>query len=483
MNDDQGRPQARLRDADRPAGPRRSRACKLDENDFGDVVAGRPLVDDALAGYLRDDLWAQNGTMYFVSAAPVIKRDPPVEYVGAVVLGHKVTNELATEARRRRSTSTSASISATTTSPAAKPLALDHTPMLDGAQDAHRRRSQRATARRTSRSIGHAGTDAYTAIVARLPGEARDASGAYYAVFVKRPRDARLRRHARSGHARATCRSATSRGSLVGGVFLLVLARRHRLHVDRVRSAAAPARRRRGQAREERDRAARRGRARRQVRLDRAQREHPHRQARPRREDARARTSISCSGPRPRAASARSICSPARCRRRGPGGPAPAASPPPSDFQFARSGAGARPRHRRRRDAAPHAAAAPRRRADDAAAVDRRRRRRAASRRSAQLAANMPPPLSLDDDILGGAPAATGAGGVDPYFKQVYDQFVVGQEELRRADRGPDLPEVHREARQEPRRPDVEDRLQEVRFTVYVKDGKAALKATPVKDE
>src|SRR5688572_7212880 len=67
---------------------------RLDENDFGDLLAGRPLVDDALAGYLRDDIWAQNGTMYFVTASPVIKRDPPVEYVGAVVLGHAVTNEL-----------------------------------------------------------------------------------------------------------------------------------------------------------------------------------------------------------------------------------------------------------------------------------------------------------------------------------------------------------------------------------------------------
>ena len=32
---------------------------RLDENDFGDYAAGRPLVDDALAGYLRDDLWAR----------------------------------------------------------------------------------------------------------------------------------------------------------------------------------------------------------------------------------------------------------------------------------------------------------------------------------------------------------------------------------------------------------------------------------------
>src|SRR5204862_6039902 len=65
---------------------------RLDDNDFGDVAAGRPLIDDALAGYLRDDIWAQNGTLYFVSAAPVIKQGA---YAGAVVLGHQVTNQLA----------------------------------------------------------------------------------------------------------------------------------------------------------------------------------------------------------------------------------------------------------------------------------------------------------------------------------------------------------------------------------------------------
>src|SRR5439155_23087823 len=33
--------------------------ARLDQEDFGDVLAGRPLIDDALAGFLRDDLWAQ----------------------------------------------------------------------------------------------------------------------------------------------------------------------------------------------------------------------------------------------------------------------------------------------------------------------------------------------------------------------------------------------------------------------------------------
>ena len=36
---------------------------RLDDKNFGDIAAGRPLIDDALAGYLRDDLWAQNGTI------------------------------------------------------------------------------------------------------------------------------------------------------------------------------------------------------------------------------------------------------------------------------------------------------------------------------------------------------------------------------------------------------------------------------------
>src|SRR5262249_55349704 len=66
---------------------------RLDDNDFGDVAAGRPLIDDALAGYQRDDGWAQNHTMYFVSAAPVGKQGgitggavfcPPVNSRGAV---------------------------------------------------------------------------------------------------------------------------------------------------------------------------------------------------------------------------------------------------------------------------------------------------------------------------------------------------------------------------------------------------------------
>ncbi|HRC57961.1 MAG TPA: hypothetical protein PKU97_18675, partial [Kofleriaceae bacterium] len=43
---------------------------RRDEKDFGDMAAGRPLVDDALAGLVRDDLWVMDNTLFLVAAAP-----------------------------------------------------------------------------------------------------------------------------------------------------------------------------------------------------------------------------------------------------------------------------------------------------------------------------------------------------------------------------------------------------------------------------
>nr|MBA3538680.1 hypothetical protein [Deltaproteobacteria bacterium] len=157
---------------------------KLDQNDFGDVVAGRPLVDDALAGYLRDDLWAQNNTMYFVSAAPVIKRDPPVAYVGAVVLGHAVTNELAQKLSSSLDVGLGFFLEKNDVA-ASKPIAFDHAKMLDAMTKLSGGDRSRDCQANKPLEL-HAGTDDYTSIVARLPGEAA-AKQAYYSVYVKRP--------------------------------------------------------------------------------------------------------------------------------------------------------------------------------------------------------------------------------------------------------------------------------------------------------
>ena len=153
---------------------------RVDDQDFGDVMAGRPLIDDALAGYLRDDVWAHNATLYFVAAAPVVKHGG---YVGAVVLGHQATNELATKLVGTLDVDVGFHLGADGVA-GSKTIAFDHSALTrpfaklgaDAAGDCQ------AFAPINVR----AGADEYTAVAARLPGEAA-ARPAYVSVLIHRP--------------------------------------------------------------------------------------------------------------------------------------------------------------------------------------------------------------------------------------------------------------------------------------------------------
>ncbi len=57
----------------------------LNENTVGDYVGGIPLVERALAGYVRDDVWELGGTAYRMAARPILSEGR--YYVGAVVHG------------------------------------------------------------------------------------------------------------------------------------------------------------------------------------------------------------------------------------------------------------------------------------------------------------------------------------------------------------------------------------------------------------
>ena len=83
-----------------------------------------------------------------------------------------------------------------------------------------------------------------------------------------------------------------------------------------------------------------------------------------------------------------------------------------------------------------------------------------------------------DDDILGGNTAE-----VDPYFKQVYDQFIAVKQSCYEPTSGLTYQKFSEKLIKNRDDLMAKTGCREVRFTVYVKDGKAALKATPVKDE
>ena len=95
-------------------------------------------------------------------------------------------------------------------------------------------------------------------------------------------------------------------------------------------------------------------------------------------------------------------------------------------------------------------------------------------------AARGPAMLGLDDDILGGDSQVT--ANVDPYFKQVYDQFIAVKQSCNESTAGLSYQKFSEKLIKNRDDLMAKTGCKEVRFTVYVKDGKAALKATPVKD-
>jgi len=483
---------------------------RLDENEFGDVVAGRPLVDDALAGYLRDDLWAQNGTMYFVSASPVIKdRD----YVGAIVLGHQLTNEFSKKLLGESLLVSLGFYFGTETVAATETIPLDQKVMRAGLglvkgpdlkSDCTNPINKPLTIR--------AGKDDFTALLARLPGEA-GARGAYYSVFMKKP--------AEIGFG-ATLDVVTQEDLafsnfpwiLVGGGFLVILAGGiglmllesdrplRRLAADTVRLAKGDAERL-----GEDVHPGKFGSIARSVNI------HIDKLGR----DAKtAKKDLDqLLGPAPEGSLGTIDLLATALPSVRPGGPAPAAAAPPSEFRFGDSGPlqartttpPARPgtpppvRSQDIRIGAPPAArppatpafglatpppvAAPRvmtpspmARVEDKPPVS------FVSPPPDVLDTGAPPPLTLDDDILGPELVAAASGApVDPYFKQVFDQFVAAKQSCSEPTSGLTYEKFSEKLLKNRDDLIAKTQCREVRFTVYVKDGKAALKATPVKDE
>lgn len=448
---------------------------RLDENEFGDVAAGRPLIDDALAGYLRDDLWQHNGTMYFVSAAPVIKRDPSIAYVGAIVLGHQVTNALAQKLVSSLNVEVGFFLGKDEVA-GSKTLAVDPKPMLAAVQKLAGGDINRDCQANKPLEVS-TGKDEYTAVVARLPGEAAS-KNAFYSVLIKRPQALGF-----MGTLRIINQSDLAPGTFpwvfVGGGFLLILgvgialmfveADRplRRLTTDAVRLAKGDTERL-----SEDGHAGKFGSIARSVNL------HIDKVGR----DAKnAKKDLDqLLGPAPEGSLGTIDLLATALPSARPGGPGPASAPSPSDFRFNDPGPTPPPRAstpppraltpppikpplpRTPPAGTPTATATPMPTAaplslDDAPALD-----------------------SLDDDILG-APADEPAG--DAYFKEVYEQFVAVKESCGEPTSGLTFPKFSDKLVKNREDLIAKTGCKDVRFTVYVKDGKAALKATPVKDD
>ena len=456
----------------------------LDQNDFGDVAAGRPLVDDALAGYLRDDLWSHNGTLYLVTAAPVIKRESQT-YAGAIVLGHQVTNALAQRLVKSLDVDVGFYLGKDEVA-GSKTLAVETSPLVDAVKAIGGGELNQDCLANKPIPIT-AGKDSYTALVARLPGEV-SARQAYYTVFIKRPVALGF-----AGTLKVVNQSDLAPGSfpwiLVGGGFVVMLAigialmllesdrPLRRLTAEAVRLAKGETERL-----SEDKHPGKFGSIARSVNI---QIDKLGREAKTAKKDM-----DQLLGPSPEGSLGTIDLLATALPAVRPGGPAPAGSTPPSEFKF--TSASTQP------GLAPSPPPRPTPRPGTPPPMTPSR---PAAPPPPPLGIPTPPPsfatatpmpapaapsaLGLDDDILGGDgdAALDEPAGEDDYFKQVFDQFVAMKKSCNEPTTGLTLAKFSEKLIKN--RDDLMSKTgcRDVRFTVYVKDGKAALKATPVKDD
>jgi hypothetical protein len=449
---------------------------RLDDTEFGDVAAGRPLIDDALAGYLRDDLWVQSGTMYFVSAAPVVKQGG---YVGAVVLGHKVTNELATTLVKPLGVDMGFHLG-TDGVAGSRTIAFDQAEMVAAIRKLG---DDLASDCQVARPIVvRAGTEDYTALVARLPGEA-GAKQAYYSVMVKQPPELGLFAQLKAMKDNDLSFASASSVFLIGGIgFVVALGLGIALmffEAERpLRRLVTDANRLAGGGAERMTEDLHRGKPGSIARNVNRHIDKLGREAKSAKNDL-----DQLLGPAPEGGLGTiDLLATALPLSRSMAPPAPVvAAPPPSEFRFQDSG----PTTIRRPSPAPvparGATPPPFRAVNPQPTTPLPLPPPSPPPRSS----SPPPPaaLTFDDDILGRGSTAPPETRGDPYFKQIFEQFV----SVKKSCNEPIAGLVYERFAEKLVR-NREDLMaktgcREVRFTVYVKDGKAALKATPVKDE
>ncbi|MBA2538626.1 MAG: hypothetical protein H0V17_03250 [Deltaproteobacteria bacterium] len=468
---------------------------RYEDSEFGDVLAGRPLVDDALAGYLRDDIWMFGRTTFLVAASPVIKG---TEYVGAIVLGHKIDTEFAKKIVGKSLLVELGFYLNNDTLAATEAAALEQSTMAQGVAKLKGPELATDCTNDINTPLAvRAGGDSYSALVARLPGEA-GARGAFYSVFAKKP--------AEIGFG-ATLGGATKDdlgfGSfpwiLVGGGFLLALgvgiflmlfeADRplRRLAADTVKLAKGDSERLAEDIHPGKFGSIARSV---NIHIDKLGRE-----AKTAKKDL-----DQLLGPAPEGSLGTIDLLATALPSIRPGGAAPAVSPPPSEFRFGDSGSqparmptpppsrpGTPPPVRKTPPAFP-AISTPTpqpRPPQDLVGTGFE----AAGNNSPSITAQSAPPLTLDDDILGGSQAAQlpkspeSSPRVDPYFRQVYDQFLAVKKSCNEPTSGLTYEKFSEKLVKNRDDLIAKTGCREVRFTVYIKEGKAALKATPVKEE
>ncbi len=155
------------------------------DKEYGDYVTGAEIVADALRGYLSDDVWGMNGRLMRMAAAPVLSKGRD-RIVGALYIGAETGDNFVERLKKNLDVDVALFLRGKAIATTAYPSALAPLPDLI-AQHA----KEIETVKRTPAIPFTAGNDELLAVAAPFAGQAGQQQ-AFYVLFGKRPANADL---------------------------------------------------------------------------------------------------------------------------------------------------------------------------------------------------------------------------------------------------------------------------------------------------
>ena len=151
----------------------------VENKNYGDSMRGYYLVQDALDGYVRDDLWMLKDGLFRVAAAPVLTRD--LQWAGAIVLGQAVDKDFAGSLAENIDANINFYVAGDAVA-SSKPVQI-HKDVVAGSEALTDIEAGQDCATSEVMRV-EAGKMRYLAINARLPGEAGK-QGAFFSVYTE----------------------------------------------------------------------------------------------------------------------------------------------------------------------------------------------------------------------------------------------------------------------------------------------------------
>ena len=156
-----------------------------DEKDYGENIGGAEVIADALRGYLSDDVWGAGGHLLRVAGAPVLSKSRD-RIVGALLIGAETGPQFAERLKRNLDMDVALLLHGKVVASTIDPTLLSPLPEL-----VSQHRAEIDDVQRTPAISLDVGAETYLAVAAAFPGQASQQQG-YYVLIGKKPARADL---------------------------------------------------------------------------------------------------------------------------------------------------------------------------------------------------------------------------------------------------------------------------------------------------